>query len=59
MEDQTKNNQADEQISDEQLADVSGGNSLHKTRLDHLDNQSKSVKDIQETRLDHLDNQSK
>ncbi len=59
MEDQTKNIKADEQISDEQLSDVAGGNSVHKTRLEHLDNQSKSVKDIQETRLDHLDNQSK
>ncbi|MDV3349585.1 hypothetical protein D0962_26530 [Leptolyngbyaceae cyanobacterium CCMR0082] len=59
MTDQTKNTQADEQISDEQLTDVSGGNSVHQRRLEHLDNQSKSVKDIQETRLEHLDNQSK
>ncbi|NEQ51444.1 MAG: hypothetical protein F6K11_15100 [Leptolyngbya sp. SIO3F4] len=59
MEDQTKNIQTDEQISDEQLSEVSGGNSVHKTRLEHLDSQTKSVKDIQETRLEHLDNQTK
>ena len=59
MTEETKNIQVDEQISDEQLAEVSGGNSVHKTRLEHLDNQTKSVKDIQETRLDHLDNQTK
>ncbi|MEA5462287.1 hypothetical protein [Leptothoe sp. PORK10 BA2] len=59
MEDQTKNIQSDEQVSDEKLSEVSGGNSVHNTRLEHLDNQSKSVKDIQETRLEHLDNQSK
>jgi hypothetical protein len=59
MTEENKNIQADEQISDEQLADVSGGNSVHKTRLEHLDNQSKSVKDIQAARLEHLDNQSK
>lgn len=59
MEEQTKNIQADEQVSDEQLSEVSGGNTVHKTRLEHLDNQTKSVKDIQETRLEHLDNQTK
>ncbi len=59
MSEETKNIQADEQISDEQLTEVSGGNSVHKTRLEHLDNQTKSVKDIQETRLEHLDNQTK
>ncbi|MBX2865139.1 MAG: hypothetical protein KTR27_16425 [Leptolyngbyaceae cyanobacterium MAG.088] len=59
MSEEIKNTQKDEQISDEQLTEVSGGNSVHKTRLEHLDNQSKSVKDIQETRLDHLDHQSK
>lgn len=59
MEEQTKNIQSDEQVSDEQLSEVSGGNSLHKIRLEHLDNQSKSVKDIQAARLEHLDNQSK
>lgn len=59
MTEETKNIQTDEQISDEQLTEVSGGNSVHKTRLEHLDNQTKSVKDIQETRLEHLDNQTK
>ena len=59
MTEETKNIQTDEQISDEQLTEVSGGNSVHKTRLEHLDNQTKSVKDIQEARLEHLDNQTK
>ncbi len=59
MTEETKNIQTDEQISDEQLTEVSGGNSLHRTRLEHLDNQSKSVKDIQQARLEHLDNQTK
>ncbi len=59
MTEETKNIQTDEQISDEQLAEVSGGNSLHQTRLEHLDNQTKSVKDIQQARLEHLDNQTK
>ncbi|ESA32517.1 hypothetical protein N836_24690 [Leptolyngbya sp. Heron Island J] len=59
MTEETKNIQSDEQISDEQLTEVSGGNSLHQTRLEHLDNQTKSVKDIQQARLEHLDNQTK
>lgn len=59
MTEETKNIQTDEQISDEQLTEVSGGNSLHRTRLEHLDNQTKSVKDIQQARLEHLDNQTK
>ncbi|MEM7795701.1 MAG: hypothetical protein AAF579_14775 [Cyanobacteria bacterium P01_C01_bin.118] len=59
MTEDNKTIQADEQISDEQLTEVAGGNSVHKTRLEHLDNQTKSVKDIQETRLEHLDNQTK
>lgn len=59
MEDQAKNIQSEETISDEKLTEVSGGNSLHKLRLEHLDNQTKSVENIQQTRLDHLDNQTK
>ena len=58
MEEQNKN-ASDQQLSDEQLENVSGGNKLQEQRLDHLDNQSKSVKDIQAERLDQLDNQSK
>lgn len=50
---------SDQQLSDEQLENVAGGNKVHDQRLEHLDNQSKSVKDIQAERLDHLDNQSK
>lgn len=59
MEEQTKNTQSEEQVSDEKLAEVSGGNSVHKLRLEHLDNQTKSVDNIQEARLEHLDNQTK
>ncbi|MEL7502222.1 MAG: hypothetical protein AAFN18_07100 [Cyanobacteria bacterium J06554_6] len=59
MEDQTKNTQTDEQISDEKLQEVAGGTKIHQQRLEHLDNQTKAVGDIQETRLDHLDNQTK
>ncbi|MEM6254217.1 MAG: hypothetical protein AAF821_14970 [Cyanobacteria bacterium P01_D01_bin.156] len=58
MEEQNKN-ASDQQLSDEQLENVAGGNKLQEQRLDHLDNQAKSVKDIQTERLDHLDNQAK
>lgn len=58
MEEQNKS-VSDEQLSDDQLKDVAGGNKLQEQRLEHLDNQSKSVKDIQAERLDHLDSQSK
>ncbi|MBE9064406.1 hypothetical protein [cf. Phormidesmis sp. LEGE 11477] len=49
----------DTELSDDQLKDVAGGNDVHKTRLEHLDNQTKSVENVQETRLEHLDNQTK
>ena len=58
MEEQNKA-ATDEQLSDEQLKDVAGGNKVQEQRLEHLDNQSKSVKDIQAERLDQLDQQSK
>ncbi|MBT9313505.1 hypothetical protein [Leptothoe kymatousa] len=58
MEEQNKN-ASDQQLSDEQLENVAGGNKLQEQRLEHLDNQSKAVKDIQAERLDQLDNQSK
>ena len=58
MEEQNKN-VTDEQLSDDQLKDVAGGNKLHDQRLEHLDNQSKSVKDIQAERLDQLDERTK
>lgn len=48
-----------EELSDDQLKSVAGGKDIQKRRLEHLDNQSKSVDNIQETRLDHLDNQTK
>lgn len=57
MEEQIKKNE--QELSDEQLENVSGGNKVQEQRLEHLDNQSKSVKDIQAERLDHLDNQNK
>ncbi|MEO1591683.1 MAG: hypothetical protein AAFU71_10375 [Cyanobacteria bacterium J06632_22] len=59
MEDQNKTPKVEEQLSDEQLEAVSGGAKVHQQRLEHLDNQTKSVDDIQATRLDHLDNQTK
>ncbi|ESA38600.1 hypothetical protein N836_32185 [Leptolyngbya sp. Heron Island J] len=58
MEEQNKN-VTDEQLSDDQLKDVAGGNKLHEQRLEHLDNQTKSVKDIQAERLDQLDERTK
>ena len=59
MEDKNKTPQTQEQLSDDQLENVSGGNSVHKQRLEHLDNQTKAVDDIQAARLEHLDNQTK
>ena len=58
MEEQNKS-VTDEQLSDDQLEDVAGGNKLQEQRLEHLDNQSKSVKDIQSERLDQLDQRTK
>ena len=58
MEEQNKK-AIDEQLSDDQLKDVAGGNKLQEQRLEHLDNQSKSVKDIQAERLDQLDQSNK
>lgn len=58
MEEQNKK-ATDEQLSDDQLKDVAGGNKLQEQRLEHLDNQSKSVKDIQAERLDQLDQSNK
>ncbi|MEO1622976.1 MAG: hypothetical protein AAFU53_18340 [Cyanobacteria bacterium J06632_3] len=59
MEDQNKTAKTEEQLSEQQLESVSGGNKLHQQRLEHLDTQTKAVDDIQATRLDHLDNQTK
>lgn len=59
MEDKNKTPQVEEQLSDQQLESVAGGTKIHQQRLDHLDNQTKSVDDIHATRLDHLDNQTK
>ena len=52
-------NVTDTELSDDQLQEVAGGKDVHKTRLEHLDNQTKSVDDVQDTRLEHLDNQTK
>lgn len=59
MAEENKNMTPDEQLSDEQLKEVSGGKNVHQRRIDHLDTQSKSVEDIQDTRLDQLDSQTK
>ncbi len=49
----------DVQLSEDELKEVAGGTDVHKRRLEHLDNQSKSVDDIQKTRLDQLGNSTK
>ena len=59
MAEENKNVTQDEQLSEEQLQEVSGGKNVHNRRLEHLDNQTKSVDDIQETRLEQLDSQTK
>jgi len=50
-------NQVNDQLSDDQLKDVAGGNKIQKKRLDALDTRdsSKSVDNVQEARLDALD----
>jgi len=57
MTDNNKTTQNNDQISDEQLQDVAGGNKIQKQRLEALDTRdsSKSVDDIQKTRLEGLD----
>jgi len=59
MAEQDKTVNQDQELSEDQLKDVAGGKDVHKRRLEHLDNQTKSVDNIQETRLEHLDNQTK
>lgn len=59
MEDKVTGNSPDENVTNEQLEEVAGGNSIHKRRLEQLEthDSSKSVKDIniQQVRLDALD----
>lgn len=52
-------NVKNDQLSEDELKEVAGGTDVHKRRLEHLDNQTKSVENIQETRLEHLDSQTK
>ncbi|MEL6158613.1 MAG: hypothetical protein AAFR18_05260 [Cyanobacteria bacterium J06627_32] len=60
MEEQNKNVSNDNaQLSEDQLKEVAGGKNIQQRRLEHLDNQTKSVENIQETRLEHLDTQTK
>lgn len=59
MSEQDKKVNQTEELSEEQLKEVAGGKNVHQRRIEHLDNQTKSVDDIQETRLEHLDNQTK
>jgi len=58
MTDDNKTTQSNDQVSEEQLQDVAGGNKIQKKRLEALDTRdsSKSVDDIQKTRLEALDN---
>lgn len=57
MTENNKTNPTNEQVSEEQLKDVSGGNKIHKKRLEALDTRdsSKSIENIQATRLENLD----
>lgn len=59
MTNQAKDTSPEGNVSDEQLEEVAGGNSIHKRRIEQLETQdsSKSVKDIniQKIRLDALD----
>lgn len=57
MTDNNKTTQSNDQISDEQLQDVTGGNKIQQKRIEALDSRdsSKSVEDIQKTRLEQLD----
>lgn len=59
MAEENKNVQNDEQLSEDQLKEVSGGKNVHDRRIEHLDNQTKSVENVQETRLEQLDNSTK
>ncbi|MGD1898466.1 MAG: hypothetical protein ACFB16_16105 [Phormidesmis sp.] len=59
MAEENKSVQQDEQLSEDQLNEVAGGKNVHERRIEHLDNQTKSVENVQETRLEHLDNQTK
>ena len=59
MAEENKNVQSDEQLSEDQLKEVSGGKNVHERRIEHLDNQTKSVENVQETRLEQLDNSTK
>lgn len=58
MTENSKNTNPAENVADEQLEEVAGGNSIHKRRIEQLEthDSSKSVKDIniQQTRLDAL-----
>ncbi len=55
---QDKSVTQDAQLSDDELQEVAGGSNVQKLRLEHLDNQTKSVDDIQKTRIEKLDTQS-
>ncbi|MEM6867274.1 MAG: hypothetical protein AAGB19_01350 [Cyanobacteria bacterium P01_F01_bin.3] len=59
MAEQDKKVTQSEELSEDQLKEVAGGKNVHQRRIEHLDNQTKSVDDVQETRLEHLDNQTK
>ncbi|MGD1864567.1 MAG: hypothetical protein ACFB0D_08430 [Phormidesmis sp.] len=59
MAEQDKKVTQNEELSEDQLKEVAGGKDVHQRRIEHLDNQTKSVDNVQETRLEHLDNQTK
>jgi len=59
MAEQDKKVIQNEELSEDQLKEVAGGKDVHQRRIEHLDNQTKSVDNVQETRLEHLDNQTK
>ncbi|EDX85380.1 hypothetical protein S7335_3081 [Synechococcus sp. PCC 7335] len=57
MENKANDTQIDSAISDEQLEEVAGGNSIQKRRLEQLNthDSSKSIDNVQKTRLEQLD----
>ncbi|MEM9945232.1 MAG: hypothetical protein AAF810_04125 [Cyanobacteria bacterium P01_D01_bin.36] len=59
MAEQDKKVTQNEELSEDQLKEVAGGKDVHQRRIEHLDNQTKSVDNVQEARLEHLDNQTK
>lgn len=51
-----QNKATEDQLSEDQLSEVAGGaNAVNAARIEHLENQTKSVDNIQETVLENRD----